>query len=138
MPSLSGLASAALPTIIVSVQVYQNSVSRMNRSAAWETCWAVNNAFVMKPETVPYLECVECQGRLQSNKRYSSVLMKAIEWGCGHQRSGYLCTKCDVDYLLLVTQGQQRCSNPHCKTFVKVNLEEVEDRLQRKPDILAR
>ena len=64
--------------------------------------------------------------------------MKAIEWPCGHQRWGYLCTKCDVDYLLLVTQRQQRCSSLYCMALLKVNLEEVEDRLQRKPDILAR
>ena len=110
----------------------------MDLLAPWKTCYEVNNyAFVTKPETVAYLTCVQCRTPLQSTKRYSSVL-EATEWPCGHQMSGYLCTACDQDYLLRVTQRQQRCLFPSCEALVKVKLEEVEDRLQRRPDILAR
>ena len=109
----------------------------MEFSEDWTICWEVNAAFVVIPDVRNSLGCYACQRELNPMNRYSSITLNAIQSQYWHQSIKYLCAKCDVDFLLRVTRGLEKCHV--CSDILRIDLEAVEYQLsqvKRKPDLL--
>jgi hypothetical protein len=100
-----------------------------SRSDAWDVAWPVVAAFSVKANN-PYARyCMTCHRSVPSGEFCSNFVSLAVQWSCSHQEKGIVCGKCDEEFLMKVSMGQQKCWEPGCKGELSVKMDVVEEKM---------